>query len=138
MVVRRQVVVGKVVQAIASDHPAYRVELAVDHLVAPGLVELVKSAGELADAGQVEVIDCGSGHFHPLSPRRLGPSILSDSLSNVHEMFVACHGVLSGPEMGHTAEMARATHLHGRRNGWSTGAAVLLGVLAAGTRRSSA
>src|SRR3981189_2539570 len=35
--------------------------------------------------------------------------------------------------MGHTAGMARATHLHGRRNGWGTGTAVLLGVLAAST-----
>jgi hypothetical protein len=45
-------------------------------------------------------------------------------------MFAVRHGVLSGPEMGHTAGMARATHLHGRRNGWGTGTAVLLGVLA--------
>jgi tripartite-type tricarboxylate transporter receptor subunit TctC len=35
--------------------------------------------------------------------------------------------------MGHTAGMARATHLHRRRNGWGTSAAVLLGVLAAST-----
>jgi hypothetical protein len=46
-------------------------------------------------------------------------------------MFTARNGVLSGPDMGHTAGMARATHLHGRRNGWGT--ALLLGVLAVST-----
>jgi hypothetical protein len=45
VVVRRQVVVGKVVQVIAPNHPEYRVELAVDHLVVPDLVELVKWRG---------------------------------------------------------------------------------------------
>jgi tripartite-type tricarboxylate transporter receptor subunit TctC len=48
-------------------------------------------------------------------------------------MFAARHGVLSGPEMGHTAGMARATHLHGRQSGWRTSTALLLGVLAAST-----
>jgi hypothetical protein len=52
MVVRRQIIVGEVVQAVAPYRPAYRVELAVDHLVALDLMELVKGAGELADAGR--------------------------------------------------------------------------------------
>ena len=42
---------------------------------------------------------------NPLSPRRLGPSILY-SLSNFHEMFATRLGVFSRPEMGHTAGMA--------------------------------
>jgi hypothetical protein len=63
MVLRRQVIVGKVIQVVASYRPAYRVELAVDHLIAPGLVESVKHTGELADPGQIDVINCRIGHF---------------------------------------------------------------------------
>jgi hypothetical protein len=48
---RRQVLVGKVVKVVAPYRPAHCVELAFDHLVAPDLVEPVKGAGELKDAG---------------------------------------------------------------------------------------
>jgi hypothetical protein len=93
-------------------------------------VELVKGAGY---AGQVEVIDYGFSHVTLYPPGSSGQTS-SLTFRNVHGMFAACRAVLSGPEMGHTAGMARATHLHGRRNGWGTGAAVvLLGVLAAST-----
>jgi hypothetical protein len=63
MVLRRQVVVGKVVKVVAPYRPAYRIELAVDHLVAPDLVDPMKGAGELANAGQIGLIDCRIGHF---------------------------------------------------------------------------
>jgi hypothetical protein len=39
----------KVVKVVPPYRPAYRVELAVDHLVAPDLVQPVKGADELAD-----------------------------------------------------------------------------------------
>src|SRR6202158_5872002 len=52
VVPRRQVVVSKVVQGVAPYRPAYRVELAFEHLVVPAtVVELMESAGVLADAG---------------------------------------------------------------------------------------
>jgi hypothetical protein len=49
-------------QAAAKYRPAYHVELAVDRLVAPDLVDLAKGGGKLADTGQVDVIYCGIGH----------------------------------------------------------------------------
>jgi hypothetical protein len=52
VVLRRQVVVSKVVQGVAPYRPAYRVELAFKHLVVSAtVVELMESAGVLADAG---------------------------------------------------------------------------------------
>jgi hypothetical protein len=48
----------------------------------PIWVDLVKGAGELADAGQIGVIDCRIGHFI-LSTGRIGRAILPDSLQNV-------------------------------------------------------
>jgi hypothetical protein len=74
----------------------------LNHLVAPDLVELVKGAGKLADAGQVEVVDCGFGHF-TLSPGGWG--ILSDSLPNVHEMFTT---VTTGFFLGRDGRRSRA------------------------------
>jgi hypothetical protein len=51
VVLRREVIVGEVVEGVAPDRPAHRAELALDRIVVPEPVELVQAASELADAG---------------------------------------------------------------------------------------
>jgi hypothetical protein len=53
----------KVVTVVAPYRPAHCVELAFDHLVASEVVGPVKGSGELANAGQIGVIDCRIAHF---------------------------------------------------------------------------
>jgi hypothetical protein len=94
-------------------HPAYRVELAVDHLVAPGLVELVKGAGKLADAGQVEVIDYGFGHVTLCPPGGSGqasylilsPKFMKCSLLGTGFFLGPRWATLPGDETGKTCRV---------------------------------
>jgi hypothetical protein len=60
---RRQVVVGEVVEGEAPYRATHRGELLVDRFLAPEPVQLVQAAGELADAGQVSVVRCVVGHL---------------------------------------------------------------------------
>jgi hypothetical protein len=50
MVLRRQVLVGEVIESEAPYRPAHRAELLVDGVVIPELVELMQAASELANA----------------------------------------------------------------------------------------
>ena len=50
MILRRQVIVGEVVEGEAPYRTAHRAELAVDRVIVPEPVELVQPASELADA----------------------------------------------------------------------------------------
>jgi hypothetical protein len=79
MILRRQVIVGKVVQVVAPYRPAYGVELAVDQVVFPGLMEPVKGTGEFADACPLRGWSCEP-------PSEPGPDG-TGFLPSVHAMF---------------------------------------------------